>query len=63
MQQNNWRVGNLFGIPLFLDPSWFFVVIFVTIINALDFLPRFGSISWVAGFVMALLLFGSVLLH
>ncbi len=63
MQQNNWRVGNLFGIPLFLDPSWFFVVLFVTVVNALDFLPRFGSISWVAGFVMALLLFGSVLLH
>lgn len=63
MQQNNWRVGNLFGIPLFLDPSWFFVVLFVTVVNALDFLPRFGGISWVAGFVMALLLFGSVLLH
>lgn len=63
MQQNNWRVGNLFGIPLFIDPSWFFIVIFVTIVNALDFLPRFGSVSWLAGFVMALLLFGSVLLH
>lgn len=63
MQQNNWRVGNLFGIPLFLDPSWFFVVLFVTFVNAMDFLPRFGGISWVAGFVMALLLFGSVLLH
>jgi len=63
MQQNNWRVGNLFGIPLFLDPSWFFVVIFITVINALDLQPRFGNISWVAGFVMALLLFGSVLLH
>jgi Zn-dependent protease len=63
MQQNNWRVGNLFGIPLFLDPSWFLIVIFVTFVNAQDFLPRFGAVSWFAGFVMALLLFGSVLLH
>lgn len=63
MQQNNWRVGNLFGIPLFLDPSWFLIVILVTFGNAQSFLPRFGAVSWLAGFVMALLLFGSVLLH
>jgi len=63
MQQNNVRVGNLFGIPFFLDPSWFLIVIFVTVVNALDFLPRFGGLSWIAGFAMSLLLFGSVLLH
>ncbi|MGQ4646988.1 site-2 protease family protein [Lyngbya aestuarii] len=59
-----WRVGSLLGIPLFLDPSWFFILAFVTMLNALDFYPSFGLVlGWLAGLAMALLLFGSVLLH
>lgn len=62
--QASWRIGSLFGIPLFLDPSWFFILAFVTIINALDLYPRFGSVlAGSAGLGMALLLFGSVVLH
>ncbi|MCA1994975.1 MAG: site-2 protease family protein [Coleofasciculus sp. S288] len=62
--QGNWRIGSLFGIPLFLDPSWFFILAFVTIINALDLYPNFGLASaWSTGLLMALLLFGSVVLH
>ena len=62
--QKNWQIGLLFGIPLFIDPSWFFILLFVTAINAGDLDPTFRSVvAWGAGLVMALLLFGSVLLH
>jgi len=62
--QASWRIGSLFGIPLFLDPSWFLILAFVTIINAQNLDPTFGSSwAWSGGFVMALLLFGSVVLH
>lgn len=62
--QANWRIGSLFGIPFFLDPSWFFILAFLTLVNARNFTPSFGTtLAWSAGFVMALLLFGSVVLH
>lgn len=64
----NWRIGSLFGIPLYIDSSWFLILAFVTLLNASDINGRGLSggsdfLGWVAGFVMALLLFGSVLLH
>ncbi|MGF1497799.1 MAG: site-2 protease family protein [Elainellaceae cyanobacterium] len=63
--KSGWRVGSLFGIPLFLDPSWFFILLFVTVSYGLSWQQEHwgGGIEWVAGLVMALLLFGSVLLH
>lgn len=62
--QTSWRIGSLFGIPLFLDSSWFIILAFVTIANAFDFYPALGSVlAGSAGLLLALLLFGSVLLH
>ncbi|MEQ9483354.1 site-2 protease family protein [Coleofasciculus sp. F4-SAH-05] len=62
--QSNWRIGSLFGIPFFIDPSWFFILALVTLLKAGNFDPSFQSISaWSLGLVMALLLFASVLLH
>lgn len=64
MIQSNWRIGSLFGIPFFIDPSWFFILALVTLLKAGNFDPSFQSISaWSLGLVMALLLFASVLLH
>ncbi|MEQ8757094.1 MAG: site-2 protease family protein [Coleofasciculus sp. G1-WW12-02] len=64
MVQSNWRIGSLFGIPFFIDPSWFFILALVTFIKAGNFDGSFQSISaWSLGLVMALLLFASVLLH
>ncbi|MEL7500995.1 MAG: site-2 protease family protein [Cyanobacteria bacterium J06554_6] len=63
--QSGWRVGTLFGIPLFVDTSWFFILLLMTFFYSSD-LARFGVpglSAWVVGLVMALLLFGSVLLH
>ncbi len=63
--QAGWRVGSLFGIPFFIDPSWVLIVGFVTVSNSSGFLARGWqpTIAWSAGLVLALLLFTSVLLH
>lgn len=67
MQAGGWRVGSIFGIPLLIDSSWFFVLIFFGVVNGLNLqarYPEWGStLPWILGPVMALLLFGSVLLH
>jgi Zn-dependent protease len=57
------RIGSLFGIPLFLDPLWFVILAFATINFGLAYLQWGTVLGWSAGVVMALLLFGSVLLH
>ncbi len=62
--QNARRVGSLFKIPLFLDPSWFLIVIVMTVTNGLQWQGRWGTaVAFSTGLAMALLLFGSVLLH
>lgn len=64
---NQWQLGTLFGIPLLIDSSWLLIVGLVTFINATAWQEEFPvwgvSTAWVTGFLMALLLFGSVLLH
>ena len=62
----NLRVGNLFGIPFFINISWFFVLA----LTALNFggglanqFPWLGSGALILGLVSGILLFGSVLLH
>jgi len=66
--QTNWQIASIFGIPLYLDSSWFLILTFMTVINAGNVaasgLSDFNSVtSWIAGFIMAILLFVSVLLH
>ena len=62
----NIRFGNLFGIPFFINPSWFFVLALVTWTygNGLAEFPSLtGATPWLLGLVTALLLFSSVLAH
>lgn len=64
--QTGWRVGSLFNIPLFIDNSWFFIVVLITFLQGSD--PRWAALvgpigAYVAGFLLALLLFASVLAH
>lgn len=65
--QAGWRIGSLFGIPLYIDPSWLYVLAIFTFINGSQLqerYPQWGSgLAWGSGFVMTLLLFSSVLLH
>ena len=62
----NLRVGSLFGIPFFINVSWFLVLAFVTLNFggglAAQF-PQLGAAAWSLGLVSGLLLFASVLLH
>jgi Zn-dependent protease len=63
--QSGWRVGSLFGIPLFIDTSWFFILLLMTFLYGSDLLGQGAplTLAWGAGFSMAILLFASVLLH
>jgi Zn-dependent protease len=63
--QSGWRVGSILGIPLFIDSSWFLILLLVTISYGLEpaWHSNWGNLAWVMGFTLALLLFGSVLLH
>ncbi|MEX0269172.1 site-2 protease family protein [Leptolyngbyaceae cyanobacterium UHCC 1019] len=64
---NNIRVGNLFGIPFYVNPSWFLVLGLVTLSYGTGLAAQFPMLpagtSWGLGLVTALLLFGSVLAH
>ena len=64
--QTGWRVGSLFDIPLFIDNSWFFIVLLITFVQGSD--PRWAQLAgpvgaYGAGLLLALLLFASVLAH
>jgi Zn-dependent protease len=64
--KSGWKVGSIFGIPLYLDPSWFFIVAFFTYLygSAWRSTPWGATgTAWIAGLMMALSLFASVLLH
>ena len=62
--QVGWRIGNLFGIPLFLDSSWFIILLWATYVNSQYYQQEWGSfLAWGAGFVIAILLFCSVVFH
>lgn len=63
--RSGWRVGSILGIPLYLDTSWFVILLLVTFVYGSNPLwqERWGDVSWAIGLGMALLLFGSVLLH
>lgn len=63
----NIRVGNLFGIPFYVNPSWFLVLGLVTLSfggSIAGAFPALGTgLPWLLGFISALLLFASVLAH
>ncbi|PSB51319.1 site-2 protease family protein [filamentous cyanobacterium Phorm 6] len=61
--QKGWRIGSLFGIPLLIDYSWFVILALATSEYASSYRLWGLTLSWSAGFAVALLLFGSVLLH
>ena len=64
--QAGWRIGSIFGIPLYLDPSWVFLVALITIADHdlwQKTYPAWGSATWGAGLAMALLLLASFFLH
>ena len=62
--RSGWRIGTVFGIPLLLDTSWFLILALVTFLYGSDWQQEgLGAWAWLAGFLMAIALFSSVLLH
>ncbi|HEY9879711.1 MAG TPA: site-2 protease family protein, partial [Leptolyngbyaceae cyanobacterium] len=63
----NLRVGSLFGIPFYVNLSWFLVLALVTWNYsgglAFAFPALGGSLPWLLGLATALLLFASVVAH
>lgn len=68
MSRRGLPIGRLFGISIDLDYSWFLIVALLTWMLAASYFPAeypgwSGGEYWLIGFVTALLLFVSVLLH
>jgi Zn-dependent protease/CBS domain-containing protein len=66
--QAGWRIGSIFGIPIYIDSSWLVIITLMTVANGFEFATRFANqlpevLAFSAGLAMALLLFASVLLH
>ncbi|MBE9222767.1 site-2 protease family protein [Cyanobacterium stanieri LEGE 03274] len=62
----NIRVGNLFGIPFYINPSWFLILGLMTLTygGQLAFTTELpGVVPWLVGLFASLLLFASVLAH
>jgi Zn-dependent protease/CBS domain-containing protein len=62
----NLRVGSLFGIPFYVNLSWFLILSLITwdYGNQLGLaFPALGISAWLLGLIAALLLFTSVLAH
>lgn len=62
----NFRVGNLFGIPFFINISWFIVLALVTLNFGSGLAAQFpwlGGSAIALGLISGLLMFASVLLH
>ncbi|UKO98823.1 site-2 protease family protein [Nostoc sp. UHCC 0870] len=61
------RVGNLFGIPFYIHPSWFLVLGLVTWSYSGGLMAQFpqlsGGLALILGLTTALLLFASVVAH
>jgi Zn-dependent protease/predicted transcriptional regulator len=64
---SNIRIGSLFGIPFYVNPSWFLVLGLVTWSYGSGIAAQFPGLiagaPWLLGLVTALLLFASVLAH
>ena len=66
--RSQWQIGSILGIPLYIDPSWLFIVLFLTLVNAAQLeasrVEQLSTIlNWAIALLMSLLLFASVLLH
>ena len=65
--RSGWQVGTVFGIPLYLDSSWLFIIGLLTLANGLNWQQLYPTWQtwqvWGGGLATSLLLFGSVLVH
>jgi Zn-dependent protease/CBS domain-containing protein len=67
MFSSGFRIGRIFGIPIFLHASWFIIFVLITLSLAVYFAhlnPHWTRVQhWTVGIATSLLFFGSVLFH
>lgn len=61
------RVGRIFGIPIYLHPSWFLIFALITLSLRSQFINQHPSWNpaqhWMLGLITSALFFGSVVFH
>lgn len=66
-QKPGLQIGRIFGIPIFLHPSWAIIFVLITLSLSAQYTQQHPQWSaekqWVTGILTSLLFFGSVLFH
>ncbi|MGH9716294.1 MAG: site-2 protease family protein [Candidatus Acidiferrales bacterium] len=61
------QIGHIFGIPIYLHPSWLIIFALITLMLGLQFTAEHPHWSpaerWALGIITSLLFFGSVIFH
>ena len=61
------RIGRIFGIPIYLHPSWFIIFFLITLTLRIEFTSQHPSWSpaqhWALGIITSILFFASVVFH
>ncbi len=61
------RIGRIFGVSIYLHPSWFLIFALITLSLRTEFTAQHPSWSpaqhWMLGVITSLLFFGSVMFH
>lgn len=64
---SGWRVGSIFGIPVFIDPSWFLILLLIAVPMGGEWSARYphwgAGPAYFAALITVMLFFLSVLLH
>jgi Zn-dependent protease/CBS domain-containing protein len=63
---SGWMMGRLFGVPVFVAPSWAIVAVLITVLFAESVgrsIPEIGEGKYAVSFAYAVLLYLSVLIH
>jgi Zn-dependent protease len=65
--KSGFKIGKIFGIPIYLDASWLFIFALITYLLATDFQSELPLLTptqqWLLAATASLLFFGSVLFH
>ena len=66
-QVSGFRIGSIFGIPIYLHASWFIIFALITLSLSTQFTSQHPTWSreqhWALGIITSLLFFGSVIFH
>ncbi|SNC59926.1 Zn-dependent protease (includes SpoIVFB) [Kytococcus aerolatus] len=62
--RNGWRIGTVFGAPLYLGPTWPLLVVLIVVLNGSQLTDALGApLAYALGLAYAVMLVLSVLVH